>query len=935
MNWLRFFARKRNAASLNGYPLSRSRTINTQFHTSRFHPKTHGGRRYQEILALSAMILMAVSGAVARPATPPDVPSQSVLRATLTNGLRVVIVPDRLAPVVTTVVNYKVGSNEAPADFPGMAHAQEHMMFRGSPHLSADQLADITAAMGGMFDADTQQVVTQYFFTVPAEDLDVALHIEAIRMGGVLDTDKLWNEERPAIEQEVAQDLSSPTYVFYTKLLAAMFQGTPYAYDALGTRPSFDKLTGDELHKFYEAWYAPNNAILVIAGDINPSGVLAEIKTLFSTIPEKTLPPKPNVKLEPVKAEALTLNTDLPYGLSVISFRMPGSNSPDFAAAEVLADVLSSQRGSLYAMVPEGKALYAGFSLTGLPDASLGFALAAYPKGANGAGLVSQMHQILEDDVQKGVPPDLVKAAKLHELVDDEFQKNSVSGLAMAWSQAVAVEGRKSPEDDVREIEKVTAEDVNRVAKQYLTPGHTITAVLTPQPSGKPVSSKGFGGQESFAPKQTHPVALPAWAEQDLKRLSIPHSTVSPVVSTLANGLKLIVQPESVSNTVSVYGHIKTNSDLETPPGKEGTSSMLAQLFSYGTTTLGRLAFQRALDGIGANESAGTGFSLQVMPRHFDEAVKLLAENELSPALPAPAFKILQRQLAAAVAGELQSPHFLMQQALHTALFPKHDPTLRHATPATVSSLTLEDVKSYYAQTFRPDLTTIVVIGNIPPDEARSVIKKYFGNWKAGGGKPDTDLPPVPLNKPVATAVPDTSRVQDRVTLAETLGLNRFSPDYYALQLGNHVLGGGFYATRFYKDLRENGGLVYYVSSSFNFGKTRGIYEVNYGCDPPNVSKARAIVKHDLTRMQTQPASSNELQQAKALLLREIPLAESSVDSIAGGLLSRATIGLPLDEPVRAARRYVKLTAADVKAAFAKWIRPADLVQVTEGPNPH
>ncbi len=140
----------------------------------------------------------------------------------------------------------------------------------------------------------------------------------------------------------------------------------------------------------------------------------------------------------------------------------------------------------------------------------------------------------------------------------------------------------------------------------------------------------------------------------------------------------------------------------------------------------------------------------------------------------------------------------------------------------------------------------------------------------------------MPSNKPATAAVPNARRVQDDVTLAETLSMNRFNPDYYALELGNHVLGGGFYATRFYHDLREKGGLVYTVSSTFNVGKTRGVYEVHYGCDPPNVSKAHGIVARDLHDMQTAPPTQHELEQAKALLLREIPLAESSVDAIAG-----------------------------------------------------
>ncbi len=153
--------------------------------------------RVSRLLA-AAVILCSLIG-LGRPAA-----NTEVLRATLKNGLRVVIVRNPLAPVVTTEINYLVGSNEAPEGFPGMAHAQEHMMFRGSPGLSADQLSNIEAAMGGDFDADTQQNVTQYYFTIPAQDLDIALHIESIRMGAVLNEQALWDQERGAIDQEVA-----------------------------------------------------------------------------------------------------------------------------------------------------------------------------------------------------------------------------------------------------------------------------------------------------------------------------------------------------------------------------------------------------------------------------------------------------------------------------------------------------------------------------------------------------------------------------------------------------------------------------------------------------------------------------------------------------------------------------------------------------------
>jgi zinc protease len=871
----------------------------------------------------------------ARHKAPAAATEQGVLRATLANGLRVVIVRNALAPVVSTAVNYLAGGDETPKGFPGTAHAQEHMMFRGSPGLSAEQLANIGSVMGGNFNANTRESITQYLYTVPAEDLDVALHIEAIRMQAVDDREADWANERGAIEQEVAQDRSSPSYVLYEKLRAELFAGTPYAHDALGTRPSFDATTAADLKKFHDAWYAPNNAILVIVGDVDPEATLAKVKALFGTLKPKRLPVRPAMTFAPPKAVSFALDTDRPDALAVIAMRFPGLDSKDFPALEVLADVLASRRFDLYQLVPAGKALETDFSLDPLPHASVAFATASFPAGGDAKALDAEMRRILTNVIKHGVPPELVAAAKLQERRATEFQKNSIEDLASVWSDAVALYGLTSPDEDLRRIEKVTVADVNRVARKYIDLKHATTAVMTPKASGAPSSGGGgFGGKEAIALGEAKPTPLPDWANAALGRLEPPPSTLHPVVSTLPNGITLIVQPEDVSDTVSVYGHIRNRQETEAPPGQEGVASILEQLFPYGSKTLDRLALQRELDAIGATARAGSDFSVQVLARDVDRGVALLADNQLNPRLPEDAMQTIQGQLVRLIATRNQGPSYLASRMLRTALFPPTDPSLRDATPESLKRLDIADVQAYYAKVFRPDMTTIVVIGRIAPDAARAVIEKYFGGWSGTGPKPDTDLPAVPPNHGDAIAVPDASRVQDSVTLAHNLALKRADPDFYALQLGSSLLGGGFYSSRLSVDLRKNAGLVYSVGSELQVGRTRGNYIVQYACDPQNVSKAAAMVAKEIETLQTTPPSDDELARTKMLMLRQIPLSESSISAIARGMLNRRELELPLDEPRLAAERTIALTPADVQTAFKKWLRPADLVRVSQGPDP-
>jgi zinc protease len=886
------------------------------------------------VLSLASCGALAPAAPAAPAAVAATTGDQTVLRARLRNGLRVIIVRNTLAPVVATSVNYLVGSDEAPKGFPGTAHALEHMMFRGSPGLTADQLANLGSVMGGDFNANTRESLTQYLYTVPSEDLDVALHIEALRMQGVLSTDADWAKERGAIEQEVAQDMSAPGYKLYERLRAELFAGTPYEHDALGTRPSFDQTTAEMLKQFHDRWYAPNNAILVLVGDVDPKATLAKVRALFGAIRPRRLPARPAMKFKPVKSQIFTIDSDYPNFTRVIAMRFPGLDSRDFPALEVLADVLSSRRFDLYGLVAKGQALGTEFALDPLRKASIAYAAVSYAPGADGNALEAEVRAILHRVAEQGVPPELVEAAKLQERRSDEMQKNSISGLASVWADAVALYHLRSPDQDLKRIEKVTVADVNRVARKYLKLDQSISGLLLPKGSGKPVASGGAGGMETINLGEAKPVPLPDWAQTAVSRLEVPKPTLTPIESVLPNGIRLIIQPVKVSDTVGVYGHIRNRPETETLPGKDGASILLGALLNFGTEKHDRLSFEKQLDDIGAQERAGTDFSLQVLSQDFDRGVELLAEHELHPALPQEALQAIKPQLAESVESRNRTPGYLAQRALVESLFPPSDPVRREATGATVFGLTLDDLKTYYNTVFRPDMTTIVVIGNVTPDNARAVIAKYFGAWKAEGPKPPVDLPVVPPNGPGTIAVPDASRVQDSVVLAENLALPRANPDYYALELGNEVLGGGFYSTRLSIDLRKNAGLVYSVGSSLQSGRTRGLYYVQYASDPQNVTKAASIVVQNLRTMQETPVGQDELDRVKAMVLRQIPLGEDSVEEIARGYLDRSDLDLPLDEPTIAAKRYVALSAGEVEAAFAKWIRPGDLVRITQGPEP-
>ncbi|MBU6477892.1 MAG: insulinase family protein, partial [Xanthomonadaceae bacterium] len=759
--------------------------------------------------------------------------------------------------------------------------------------------------------------------------------IEAIRMRGAQLADKDWSLEKGAIEQEVSRDISDPGYLAFQQAERTLYAGTGYAEDALGSRPTFDATTGKILQGFYNDWYQPNNAILVIAGDVDAQATLAKVKELFGSIPRGNVPERTPVKLEPFKPQTITKTTPDATGSVQYMFRAPGQQSKDYAALQVLMDVLNNSRSALSDLAAQGKVLSADASVQPFVHGGIGTIEVGFPKGGDAKQAQGYLDDVIAGIVKNGVPAELVEAAKRQEKAQFEFAKNSPMELAEAWSQALAWQGLNSPQEGLDQILGVTPADVDRVAREYLKPDQRITVVLTPNPNGKrPPNSNGFGGTESFASNDKLDAPLPGWATKQLATLQRPHWTLDPVKMTLANGITLIVQPTNVSKTVTVVGRVDSNEDLQAPKGHEGVGKLLASLFDYGTTTLDRAAFHKALDDIAAIESGGSRFSLAVPVGNFDKGLQLLADNELHPALPQTAFKVQQQTLSRTLAGELQSPQYKMMRALMKGLLPAGDPGLREATPRTMDALTLNDVKDYFAKVYRPDMTTLVIVGDVTPQRAKAEVEKYFGGWKATGPKPDVVPKPVASNPASYTVVPNAYASQDRVLLGQMLDLDIHNPDRYALQLGNEVLGGNGFASRLMVDIRVNHGYAYGAGSGMQFDRSRSIFYVQYGSDPDKVKPVDGLIVKNIDAMRATPVKPDELTNAKQARIRSIPLGVSSVNAIARSLLEWSINGEPLDEPMVAAKHYLELGATQVQDTFKKYVDPAHLVQVVQGPAP-
>ncbi len=831
------------------------------------------------LLCACAVAAFAQAPAAAQPASQADV--------TLANGLRVVVIRDPLAPVVTTVMTYGVGSNDDTV--PGVAHATEHMLFRGFDGLTSGQFADVATRMGGAYDAQTTNEYTQYYFTVPSQYAGLVLRLEAMRMTGAWMADAEWANERGAIEQELQAQESNPGYAVGMRLRARMFGDTPLAKDAGGTLHGIRTLTAAQIRAFYRAWYHPNNAILVVAGDVVPSDIVARAQAAFGAIPAARLPA--HAKIAPSAPESATVNerADVPLSTVAFVYRYPSLDSADYAASLVLQTALDDPRGALTNLAAAGKAHGAAMIAGAYPEVGYAFVSAGVPTGA----AVDETQSLLNDTVQSylrgGVPPELIADAKRRLSASHAFELASIEGLAFAWADAMQT-GQKSPLAIYNQIASVTAADVDRVLHTYLAPERRIVVVLQPNGTVQQSASTAAPVTENVAYTGGSPERPPGWAMAYFKdALHAPAPVEHAQFYVLPNGIHLSVLPERAAPVVMLAGSIKMNQTLHAAVSKQGVLEMTSALQGWGGGGYDRRGFAAAASAIPAAVVPGSAFALRTESKNFDRALALLAAVQLHPAFPQEGLDVLRNSFAQNLAAEQSRPDWTARLAMEAALYPPADPVRKHPTPASVRGLTLGDVRAWYASAYRPDLTTIAVVGDVSPQYVRSEIQKYFGSWRAHGPKPDFHYPNISLNKTANVDVPSSDARQTTVQLTELLPVYQKDKDALALELADTLLTGEGSGSQLFVDLRKNTGYVYDVFSTLDIGKVRSTYQFTFASDPKNAQAATARLLADLHHLQTSLIGEDELTRAKETILADSVLPLASYSSIVEQLLSAAS----------------------------------------------
>ncbi len=887
------------------------------------------------------------------------IPDLKVERYTLPNGLQVILHEDHSVPIVAVNLWYHVGSKNERPGRTGFAHLFEHLMFQGSKHHDDDYFKPLQA-VGGSLNGSTTFDRTNYWEVVPSNCLELALWLEADRMGFLLPalTTERFENQRAVVKNERRQRYENQPYGLAAEVLsAAMYPPNhPYHWPVIGYMKDLDAATRDDAAEFFLKYYHPGNASLCIAGDFDPEEAKRLVERYFGPIPPGPEVPRYGPWVPEITEERRVVMHDrVALPRIYIAWHTVPYFAEDDAALDMLASVLSAGKSArLYRSLVHEKQLAAEvMAFQESREIAGRFLVIASPRPGHS---LEELEEAILEEIRKlqQQPPSVEELERAVNIFEARFVRSfeAVGGFGGKADQLnaynVFLGDPLAYKKDFARYLKVTPHDVQRVARRYLSKPRVVLTILPGSERTEPRYVKGSPPAREVPPPGAVPEEPTVTGEREVEdridRSRMPEPGPTPAFSvppihrfTLDNGIQVLLMEHHELPLLSL-GLIFRGGSADDPPDKPGLSDALAAMLDEGTEQRSSLEIAEELAGIGAtfSVSAGTHFftvRLGTLKRQLHRAMDVLADVLQNPVFPQAE---LERQRALAIASLMRlrdNPNALASLAFAQELFGPEHPYGRPnmGTISSWRSFTREDLITLYRRRVRPERATIVVVGDTTVEEAREFLNRYLGKWRQDGEPEELAAVPTPEEKPLHVLLVNKPGSAQSVIRMGHLAPPRTSPDYYALRVMNTVFGGQF-SSRLNMNLREDKGFTYGARSNFVWRLGPSYFDAAAAVATDVTAPALVEFFREFDRLvRSDPPTDQEVSFAKNYIINGYPSGFETTGDLAAKLALLVRFGLPDDYFNTFIPKIQEVTVDDVRRVARQYIRPDRLTVIVVG----
>ncbi len=907
-----------------------------------------GVAMYAAYLATTAV----PAGAQSLPAGVRKVASvEGITEYALDNGLRVLIFPDASKPTATINITYMVGSRHEGYGETGMSHLLEHMAFKGStkhPNIP-QELTDHGARPNGTTWYDR----TNYFETVPTTDanIDWALDLEADRMVNSFIRKSDLESEFSVVRNEFELGENSPQRVLSERVWSTAYLWHGYGRSTIGARSDIEKVPIERLKAYYQRYYQPDNAMLVVAGKVDEPRVLALIAQKFGPIPKPVRSLDrgnmiyPTYTEEPVQdgERAVTLRRTGDVQVAMAAYHVPAAAHPDFAAVDVLARVLSTApSGRLYkALVEAKKAASASAGAQALKEPSLLVGTATLRKDQSLDEARDILIRTMEDVAVTAPTAEEVERAKTAlvknlelELTNSEFVGLDLSEWASAGDWRLIYIHRDR-------LKKVTPADVQRVAAAYLKPSNRTVGVFIPtdNPVRATVAWVDDGAIAAVASAYRGDSSYVSGEAFDPSPANIDARTTR---TTLPGGFKVALLPKKTRGATVTARITLRFGDAKTLDNRANAARWMGSLLNRGSRTKTRQQIADAFDRLKTQASFGSSGNAIVATvtttrPNLMEALKLAAEVLKEPTFPQNEFDTFKAQQVAQLESIKSEPQMIASSLLSQKLgpYPKSHPLYSQTIEEQIAdyrAITLDQVKAVYTDLVGATYGDIAVVGDFAPDSVTAFAREAFASWKSP--KPFARLVRQYFDVP---AFREKVETPDKANAAWFAGMNLKlrddSRDYAAAVIGNYMMGGGFLNSRFATRIRQKEGISYGVASNISAMQldSVGTFMEMAIYNPENVVRLEQAFAEELDKILKDGFTADEVEKAKQGYLQQMVQNRAQDGYLTSLFSNQALTGRTMKYDAQFEAWIAGLTPADVNAAIRKYVDPKKLSVVMAG----